>query len=94
MAFIKQKQNKRYNYKPRFYDGEGSPFEMKHKFDESRSTLDSAGSVKHKFLKALNESRNSADKTVNKRVLLIIAILILIFLFIIDFDLNIFFPQL
>jgi len=94
MAFIKQKKNKRYNYKPRFYNGEGSPFEIKNKFDEHRTTLDSGGNVKQRFLKALNESKKNGDKTSNKRILLIAAIFILIFLFIIDFDLTIFFPQL
>ncbi|WP_055448302.1 hypothetical protein [Lacinutrix mariniflava] len=88
---LKLKQNKRYNYKPRFYKGDGSPFAMKGKFDGERSTLEASGNVKNRFLKAVDELQNSPDKAVNRRVLIIISILVLVFLFIIDFDLTIFF---
>lgn len=88
---FKLKQNKRYNYKPRFYDGEGSPFAMKGKFDESRSTLEASGNIKNRLVKAVDEFQNAPDNAVNRRVLIIISALVLIFLFIIDFDLTIFF---
>lgn len=91
MGFIKLKQNKRYNYKPRFYKGEGSPYAMKGKFDADRSTLEATGGLKKRFFRAVNEYKNSADKAVNKRVLIIVSVLVLLFLFIIDFDLTIFF---
>lgn len=91
MGFIKQKQNKRYNYKPQFYKGEGSPFAMKGKFDDDRSTLEAAGGLKTRFFRALEDYKNSNDKAVNKRVLIIISVLVFLFLFIIDFDLTIFF---
>ena len=91
MGFIKLKQNKRYNYKPRFYKGDGSPFAMKGKFDDDRSTLEASGGLKTRFFRAMNEYKNSEDKAVSKRVLIIISVLVLIFLFIIDFDLTIFF---
>ena len=88
---FKLKQNKRYNYKPRFYKGEGSPFAMKGKFDHERSTLQASGNIKNRLLRAVDEFQNSPDKAVNRRVLIIISVLILLFLFIIDFDLTIFF---
>ncbi|RLJ64441.1 hypothetical protein CLV86_1561 [Lacinutrix venerupis] len=91
MAFIKLKQNKKYNYKPRFYKGEGSPYAMKGKFDAERTTLEASGGLKSRFVKAVDEYRNSPDKAVNRRVYIIVAILVLLFLFIIDFDLTIFF---
>jgi hypothetical protein len=91
MGFTKLKQNKRYNYKPRFYKGEGSPFAMKGKFDDERSTLEASGGIKKRFVKAVDEFKNSPDKAVNRRVLIIISVLVLLFLFIIDFDLTIFF---
>ncbi|WP_299890646.1 riboflavin synthase subunit beta [uncultured Lacinutrix sp.] len=91
MGFMKLRQNKRYNYKPRFYEGEGSPFQMKQKFDEHRTTLESGGNIKQRLLKALEESKTNNNTTVNKRVLIIIAVLVLFFLFLIDFDLSIFF---
>lgn len=94
MGFIKLKQNKRYNYKPRFYEGEGSPFAMKGKFDDSRTTLDASGNVKNRLVKAVDEYKKNPDSAVNKRVIIIVSVLILIFLFIIDFDLSIFFSRL
>ena len=39
MGIFKTKQNKKYNYTPRFYKGEQSPFEIKHKFDDQRVTI-------------------------------------------------------
>lgn len=93
MGIFKQRKNKRFNYTPRHYDakGEGSPFEIKHKFDDYRKTVGPSGGLKTKFKTAWNELRNEPDQAANRRILIIIAILILIFLFIIDFDLSIFF---
>jgi len=93
MGIFKLRKNKRFNYMPRHYKnkGEGSPFEIKHKFDQYRKTVGPNGNIKTKFLTAWDELRNSPDKVANRRVLLIAAILILIFLFIIEFDLSIFF---
>ncbi len=92
MGIFKQRKNKRFNYVPRHYksDGEGSPFEIKHKFDEYRRTVGPSGNIKTKFLTAWDELRNSADRAANRRILIIAAILVLIFLFIIEFDLSIF----
>lgn len=87
---FKLKQNKRYNYKPQFYKGEGSPFAMKGKFDDERSTLEASGGIKKRLIKAVDEFQNSPDKAVNKRVLIIVLVLVLLFLFLIDFDLTIF----
>ena len=39
MGIFKTKKNKKYNYTPRFYKGERSPFEIKHKFDDQRVTI-------------------------------------------------------
>ncbi|WP_452223161.1 riboflavin synthase subunit beta [Lacinutrix chionoecetis] len=94
MGFIKLKQNKRYNYKPRYYKGEGSPFTMKGKFDDERTTLEASGGLKQRFVRAVDEYKNKPDRAVNKRVWIIVAVLIFIFLFIIDFDLTIFFSKL
>lgn len=88
MGFIKRKV-KKFDYNPRYYKGDGNPFEIKQKFDEHRSSLGGKG-IKAKFFNALNESKNSDNKTLNKTTTIVIAILILIFLFIIDFDISIF----
>ncbi|MFL0353761.1 riboflavin synthase subunit beta [Xanthomarina sp. GH4-25] len=91
MGIFKTRKNKTYSYTPRHYKGEGNPYEIKHKFDEFRTTVGSNKGLKGKLVSALDDYKNNADRTVNKRVLIIIAILVLIFLFIIEFDLSIFF---
>jgi len=93
MGFMKQKKNKRYNYIPRYYknDGEGSPFEIKHKFDEYRSTVGGNKNIKQKFNSAWDEFINSPDKQVNRRVLYIALVLVFLFLWFMDFNLSAFF---
>ena len=95
MAFIKKRTNKKFDYKPRFYEneGDGSPFAMKHKFDEHRNTVNPPKGLKGKFTAAFNELKNNSDHSVKKRLFIIIAVLLLIFLYIIDFDLSIFFTK-
>ena len=94
MGLLKTRKNKKYDYTPRYYKGEGSPYELKHKFDEFRTTVGSNKGLKTKFNNALDDYKNNPDQLANKRVLIIIGVLILIFLFIIDFDLSIFFSKL
>ncbi len=103
MSIIKRK-NKKFDYQPRYYKGEGNPYAIKHKFDEFRSSTGSNTSLKGKINGAISELKGEKNvlkiddeiyelepKTnSNKVVLYIIAILVLIFLFIIDFDLSIF----
>ena len=89
MGFIKR-TNKKCDYKPRYYKGEGNPYEVKHKFDQFRTTTGKNKSLKAKFVTAFEELKESRGKGVNKTLVAIIGVLILIFLFIIDFDLSIF----
>ncbi|MGJ5640701.1 riboflavin synthase subunit beta [Formosa sp. S-31] len=95
MGIFSRRKNKKFTYTPRFYKGaeEGSPFEMKHKFDGYRKTVGPAGGIKTKFKTAIEELKESPDKEANRRILIIVVILILIFLFIIEFDLSIFFSK-
>jgi len=93
MGLMKLKKNKRYNYKPQYYKGEGSPFEVKHKFDDQRTTVNPAKGIKGKFNAAIDDYRHNQDDSVNKRVFIIVAVLVLLFLFIIGFDLSIFLPK-
>lgn len=93
MGLIKLKKNKKYNYKPRFYKGDRSPYEVKHMFDDYRTTVGPAKGLKGKFNAAIDDYKNNPDDNVNRRVLLIVAILVFLFLLIIGFDLSIFFPQ-
>lgn len=89
MGFIKR-TNKKFDYKPRFYEGEGNPYEIKNRFDQFRTTVGNNKGLKTKFVSAWDELKESKGKGVNKTLIVIIAILTLIFLYIIDFDLSIF----
>ena len=89
MGFL-NRTNKKFEYKPRFYKGEGNPYEIKHTFDEFRTTTGKNKNLKTKFVNAFDELKDSRGKGVNKTIVLLIALFTLIFLYIIDFDLSIF----
>jgi len=93
MGIFKLRKNKKFDYTPRYYkgNGEGSPFEIKRKYDEYRTTAGGQGGLKTRFNNAMDDYKGNRDSAVTRRVLFIMAILLLIFLFIIDFDLSIFF---
>ena len=95
MGLLKLRKNKKFSYTPRYFNdkGEGNPYEIKHKFDEFRTTVGNNPSFKAKLINALNEFKNDKDKEANRRIFIIAATLILIFLFLIDFDLTIFFSK-
>ena len=86
---IVKRTHKKFDYKPRYYKGEGNPFEIKHKFDHFRTTTGNKN-LKDKFTNAFEELRSSESRGTNKIILITIAILVFIFLYIIDFDLSIF----
>jgi len=87
---VLKRTNKKFEYKPRYYKGEGNPFEIKQKFDQFRNTTGKNKNLKQKFTDAVEELKNSDSKGTNKRILIITVVLVLIFLYIIDFDLSIF----
>lgn len=94
MGIFKLRQNKKFDYTPRYYKGEGNPYEMKHKFDDFRKATGSVKGIKNKLNNAIDDYRhNPDDYGANRRVLVIIGILILIFLIIIGFDFSIFFQN-
>lgn len=89
MGFLKR-THKQFEYKPRYYQGEGNPYEIKHKFDHFRTTTGKNKSLKAKFVNAWEELKESRGKGVNKTIVYIALILTFLFLYIIDFDLSIF----
>ncbi len=91
MGFIKR-ENKKFDYKPRYYKGEGNPYEVKHKFDEFRTTVGKKKNLKGKFTAAFEELKGSGFRF-NKTIVIIALVLTFIFLFLIDFDLAIFFQK-
>ncbi len=91
MSIFKIRQNKRYSYEPRYYKSEGkTPFKIERKFDEYRSTIDTSGGLKGKFMRALNDYKYNQDKTTNKRILIISLVLLFLFFALLGFDLSIF----
>ena len=88
MGLFKLKKNKRFNYKPRFYKGVGNPFELKHKFEDQRTTVKN-NNLKKTFKIALKDLKSYDIKSF-KIIIIVSFILLLLFLFIIDFDLTIF----
>ncbi len=87
---IFKKEIKKFEYKPRYYKGEGNPYEVKHKFDEFRTTVGKRKSIKDKFSTAWDEFSSSKNGGFNKTIVIIASILTFIFLYLIDFDLSIF----
>ena len=91
MGFLKR-TNKKFDYQPRYYKGEGSPYKIEHKLDQFRNTTGKNKALKAKFSSAINELKN-AERGSNRTVIYIILILVFVFFYIIDFDLSIFFTK-
>ena len=89
MGLFKLKKNKRFNYEPRFYKGNANPFEIKHKFDEKRLTIEKTN-LKTTLKIALNDFKKRDQKS-TYTIFVVAVVLSFIFLWIIDFDLTIFF---
>lgn len=89
MGFIRR-ENKKFDYKPTYYKGEGNPYQVKHKFDKYRTTVGKSKNLKTKFTVAFEEFKNSENGGFNSTILILIALFLLLFLFFIDFDLSIF----
>jgi hypothetical protein len=96
LLFKSSKSNKKFNYKPRYYQSDkgGSPFEAKNRYESFRkNTWSGSGNIKQKFKNAVDDLKNNPDRRATRTVLLIALILIFIFLLLIDFDLTIFLPK-
>ena len=89
MGLFKLRKNKKFNYEPRYYKGDSSPFEIKHKFDDQRVTVQKTN-LKETLKNALNDMK-STDRQTSFRIRIIVLILVFIFLWFIDFDLSLFF---
>ena len=91
MGVLGRRKNKKYDYQPRYFKSEdgAKPFQIKHKFDDHRSTVQSVG-LKGKVNNAMNDLKQGSDALVKRRIYIIVALLVLFFLWLIDFDLSIF----
>ncbi|MEM9648765.1 MAG: riboflavin synthase subunit beta [Bacteroidota bacterium] len=88
--FLKLRKNRTYNYSPRYYKGEGSPYKIEHKLDKYRSTAHTQRGLKNKITSAMDDLKTEGDRNLKLRFLIIVVVLIVLFLYIIDFDLSIF----
>ena len=95
MGFLKLRKPKTFSYSPRYYkqDKQGSPYQMKQKFDAYRRTIGGNKGLKQKFIDAFYDLKHHQDSGTTKRILLIVVLLVFIFLCIINFDLTIFFRK-
>ncbi len=93
--FSKLRKNKKYSYRPRYYDdkGEGSPYKIQHKLDKYRTTAQGPGGIKSRWNSAIKDMKQAGDRNLRIRFWVILVVLLLIVLFILDFDLSIFFPS-
>lgn len=89
MRLFKLQKNKKFNYEPRYYKGGSSPFEIKHKFEDQRVTVQK-NSLKKTFNNAIKDLKNR-DSQSSKTIGIITLVLVIVFLWFIDFDLTIFF---
>ncbi len=89
MRFVKR-ANKKFEYMPRYYQGEGNPYKIEHTFDKFRKTTNSNKGLKQKLSNAVGDLNEPQSKNSLKIMLIVIAVLVLAFLYIIDFDLSIF----
>jgi hypothetical protein len=91
MAF--KREHKKFDYQPRYYKGEGNPYEFKYRFDQFRTTVGKKKGIKGRFSDAINEFKSTEYGGFNKTIIIIIAVLVLLFLFLIDFDISIFYTK-
>ncbi|WP_322874175.1 riboflavin synthase subunit beta [Aquimarina sp. ERC-38] len=79
---------------PRYWEGEGSPFQLEQRFDKYRNTVGQNKNLKQKVNAAWDDLRSDSEyaQATNRRVFIIAIVLILLFLYLINFDLSIFFP--
>ena len=61
MGFLKR-TNKKFDYQPRYYKGEGNPYKIEHKFDQFRVTAGKNKNLKGKFSDAFNDLKSSDKK--------------------------------
>lgn len=90
---FKTQKNKRYNYTPRFYEGKekGNFYEINSSIRKDRETpTETMGT---QWNQARQENRHRGNTEINKRLIIIFAILLLICLYFLDFDLSIFFKK-
>ena len=90
-TLFKLKNNRRYNYTPRYYKGkeEGNLYEFDSKFTKYRDTYNS-NDFGQQWKEARFQMRTRTNRSISFRLLFIILVLVFVCLYILDFDVSIF----
>jgi hypothetical protein len=91
LSFNKQRNNRRFNYTPRYYKGkeDTNPYAFENTFERYRDMPNKNDFGAH-WREARSMSRNRANRGVSPLLLMIIGLLVLGALYVLDFDLSIF----
>ena len=89
--FFKQRQNRRYNYTPRYFKGkkDQNPYDFDTTFSKYRDMPNAHDFGAH-WREARSQSRTRGTKGFGKLFYIILALLVLLALYVLDFDLSIF----
>ena len=90
-TLFKLKNNRRYNYTPRYYKGKEKEnlYEFDSKFTKYRDTYNS-NDFGQQWKEARFQMRTRKNRSITLRLLLIILVLVFVCLYILDFDISIF----
>ena len=90
-TLFKLKNNRRYNYTPRYYKGKekGNLYEFDSKFTKYRDTYNS-NDFGQQWKEARFQMRTRTNRSISFRLLFIILVLVFVCLYILDFDVSIF----
>ena len=90
-TLFKLKNNRRYNYTPRYYKGkeEGNLYEFDSKFTKYRDTYNS-NDFGQQWKEARFQMRTRTNRSISFRLLFIILVLVFVSLYILDFDVSMF----
>ena len=91
LSFLKQRNNRRFNYTPRYFKGKDvvNPYAFENTFERYRDTPNKNDFGAH-WREARTINRNRKNRAVSPTLLIIIALLLLAALYVLDFDLSIF----
>ncbi|MEX0275286.1 MAG: hypothetical protein AB3N16_13005 [Flavobacteriaceae bacterium] len=89
---FKLQRNKSFKYVPRYGKdaGEGAPLSFDSSFSKYRDAHN-PNDMRSVWRQARTEGRSRNNREVNRRLLIIIAVLVLVVLWVFDFDLSVFF---
>ena len=91
LSFLKQRNNRRFNYTPRFYKGKKNqnPYSFQNSFERYRDTHNKNDFRAH-WRDERNQTRNRNNRKVSPLLIILILLMTMASLYILDFDFSIF----